>query len=115
MVELIGGRAVLDSLGLLRRGGTVCTSGMLGGEWVIDDFEPVGMIPSARKLTAYHSDDAADASIGRPLLQAVVEQVERGTVDPNIDSVYSLDEIVDAHRRMAAGAATGKLVVLPGR
>jgi NADPH:quinone reductase-like Zn-dependent oxidoreductase len=115
VVDLIGGRAVLDSLRLLGRGGTVCTSGMLGGEWVIDDFEPVGMIPSARKLSAYHSEDAADASVGRPLLQAVVEQVERGTVDPNIDSVYSLDEIVDAHRRMAAGAATGKLVVLPGR
>jgi NADPH:quinone reductase-like Zn-dependent oxidoreductase len=115
VVDLIGGRAVLDSLGLVRRGGTVCNSGMLGGEWVIDDFEPVGMIPSARKLTAYHSDEAADASVGRPLLQAVVEQVERGTVDANIDSVYALAEIADAHRRMAAGAATGKLVVLPGR
>jgi NADPH:quinone reductase-like Zn-dependent oxidoreductase len=114
VVDLIGGRAVLDSLRLLRRGGTVCTSGMLGGEWVIDDFEPVGMIPTARKLTAYQSEDAADASVGRPLLQAVIEQVERGTVDPNIDTVYSLDEIADAHRRMAAGAATGKLVVLAG-
>jgi NADPH:quinone reductase-like Zn-dependent oxidoreductase len=115
VVDLIGGRAVLDSLRLLGRGGTVCTSGMLGGEWVIDDFEPVGMIPSARKLSAYHSEDAADASVGRPLLQAVVEQVERGDVDANIDSVYALAEIAEAHRRMAAGAATGKLVVLPGR
>ena len=44
VVDLIGGRAVLDSLGLVRRGGTVCTSGMLAGEWVIDDFEPVGSI-----------------------------------------------------------------------
>ncbi len=112
IVDLIGGRAVLDSLGLVRRGGTVCTSGMLAGEWVIDDFEPVGSIPSARKLTAYHSDEASDARIGGPLLRAVVEQVESGAVDPGIDTVCSLDEVAAAHRRMAAGEATGKLVVV---
>ena len=93
----------------------MCNSGMLGAEWVIDDFEPLDDIPAGRKLTAYHSSEAADASIGGPLLRAVVEQVERGAVDPGIDTVYRLDEIGDAHRRMAAGAATGKLVVVPGR
>jgi NADPH:quinone reductase-like Zn-dependent oxidoreductase len=115
VVDLIGGRAVLDSLAVVRRGETVCNSGLLGGEWVIDDFEPVAHIPSGRKLTAYQSSEAADARVGGPLLRAVVEQVERGAVDPGIDGVYSLDEIADAHRRMAAGAATGKLVVVPGR
>jgi len=115
VVDLIGGRAVLDSLALVLRGGTVCNSGMLGAEWVIDDFEPLDDIPSGRKLTAYHSSEAADASIGGPLLRAVVGHVERGAVDPGIDTVYGLDEIADAHRRMAAGAATGKLVVVPGR
>jgi NADPH:quinone reductase-like Zn-dependent oxidoreductase len=112
VVDLIGARAVLDSLAVVRRGGTVCNSGLLGGEWVIDDFQPIENIPSGRKLTAYHSDEAGDASIGGPLLRAVVEQVERGEVDPVIDTVYALDEIAEAHRRMAAGAATGKLVVL---
>jgi NADPH:quinone reductase-like Zn-dependent oxidoreductase len=34
-------------------------------------------------------------------------------VAPNIDAVYALEQTVDAHRRMAAGEATGKLVVLP--
>jgi len=115
VVDLIGGRAVLDSLALVLLGGTVCNSGMLGAEWVIDDFEPLDDIPSGRKLTAYHSSEAADASIGGPLLRAVVGHVERGAVDPGIDTVYGLDEIADAHRRMAAGAATGKLVVVPGR
>ena len=82
---------------------------------MIDDFEPIASIPSGRKLTNYQSDEAADASVGGPLLRAVVEQVERGTVDPGIDTVYELGEIAQAHRRMAAGAATGKLVVVTGR
>jgi NADPH:quinone reductase-like Zn-dependent oxidoreductase len=56
-----------------------------------------------------------DAAVGGALLRPVVEQVERGEVDPGIDTVYGLGEIAAAHRRMAAGAATGKLVVLPRR
>ena len=56
-------------------------------------FRALDDIPSGRKLTAYHSSEAADASIGGPLLRAVVEQVERGAVDPGIDTVYRLDEI----------------------
>jgi NADPH:quinone reductase-like Zn-dependent oxidoreductase len=115
VVDLIGGPAVLDSLAVVRDGGTVCSSGLLGGEWVIADFEPIASIPSGRKLTSYQSSGAADASVGGPLLRSVVAEVERGAVDPGIDTVYALDEIAEAHRRMAAGAATGKLVVLPGR
>ena len=69
--------------------------------------------PSGRKLTAFHSNEAHDARVGGPLLRAVVEQVERDEVAPNIDAVYALEQTVDAHRRMAANESTGKLVVLP--
>ncbi|MDX6618827.1 MAG: hypothetical protein QOK36_1213 [Gaiellales bacterium] len=115
VVDLIGGPAVLDSLAVVREGGTVCNSGLLGGAWVLPGFEPIADIPSGRKLTSYQSSTAADARVGGPLLRSVVAAVERGTVDPGIDTVYALDEIAAAHRRMAAGAATGKLVVLPRR
>ncbi len=80
---------------------------------MIEAFEPIAMIPSGRKLTAFHSDEVHDARIGGPLLRAIVAQVERGAVAPNIDTVYTLEQTIDAHRRMAAGEATGKLVVLP--
>jgi NADPH:quinone reductase-like Zn-dependent oxidoreductase len=82
---------------------------------LIPDFEPIAMIPSGRKLTAFHSDSVHDARVSGPLLREVVKQVERGEVAPNIDSVYSLEETIEAHRRMEAGAATGKLVVLTRR
>lgn len=112
-VDLIGGSAVLETLRLLRPGATVCNSGSLSNTWLIPDFEPIAMIPSGRKLTAFHSGDVHDARVGGPLLRAVVKQVERGEVAPNIDTVYSLEQTADAHRRMAADEATGKLVVLP--
>jgi NADPH:quinone reductase-like Zn-dependent oxidoreductase len=71
------------------------------------------MIPSGRKLTVFHSNAVHDARVGGPLLRAVVEQVERGEVAPNIDAVYPLEQTIDAHRRTAASEAIGKLVVLP--
>ena len=110
---LIGGPTVLETLRLLRPGATACNSGTLSDTWVIPDFEPIAMIPSGRKLTAFHSNDVHDARVGGPLLRAVVEEVERGEVAPNIDAVYPLEQTIDAHRRMAANEATGKLVVLP--
>ena len=61
----------------------------------------------------FHSDLVHDAQVGGPLLRAVVEQVERGELSPSIDAVYSLEGTIDAHRRMAADEAMGKLVVLP--
>jgi NADPH:quinone reductase-like Zn-dependent oxidoreductase len=112
-VDLIGGPTVLETLRLLRPGATACNSGSLSNNWIIPDFEPIAMIPSGRKLTVFHSDSAHDARIGGPLLRAVIEQVERGEVSPNIDGVYTLEQTADAHRRMAANEATGKLVVLP--
>jgi NADPH:quinone reductase-like Zn-dependent oxidoreductase len=112
-VDLIGGPAVLETLRLLRPGATACNSGSLSDTWVIPDFEPIAMIPSGRKLTVFHSNDVHDARVGGPLLRAVVKQVERGEVAPNIDAVYTLEQTIDAHRRMAANEATGKLVVLP--
>jgi hypothetical protein len=81
--------------------------------WVIPDFEPIAMIPSGRKLTVFHSNDVHHVRVEGPLLRAVVEQVERGEIAPNIDAVYALDQTIDAHRRMAANEASGKLVVLP--
>ncbi len=112
-VDLIGGTAVLETLRALRPGATACNSGSLSDTWVIPDFEPIAMIPSGRKLTVFHSNEAHDARVGGPLLRDVVERVERGEVAPNIDAVYPLEQTVDAHRRMAADEATGKLVVLP--
>jgi NADPH:quinone reductase-like Zn-dependent oxidoreductase len=112
-VDLIGGPSVLETLRLLRPGATACNSGSLSDSWVIPDFEPIAMIPSGRKLTVFHSDTMHYARVGGPLLRAVVERVERGEVTPNIDAVYTLEETIDAHRRMAANEATGKLVVLP--
>ena len=86
-------------------------SGSLSG-WAIPDFEPIAMIPSGTRLTAFHSDHLKGSS-GAAVLQRIIRQVEAGVYRPNIDRVFPLDDIVAAHQYMENNQAAGKLVVLP--
>ncbi|MFI6655423.1 zinc-binding dehydrogenase [Streptomyces sp. NPDC050523] len=110
VLDLVGANTAVDSLRLVRRGGTVCVSGSLSG-WVIPDFEPIAMIPSGTGLTAFHSDDLKGGA-GAAVLQRIVREVEAGLHRPNVDRVFGLDEIVAAHRYMENDEATGKLVLI---
>ena len=111
VLDLVGASTAVDSLRLVRRGGTVCVAGSLSG-WVIPDFEPVAMIASGTKLTAFHSNDIK-GSAGAALLQQVIREVEAGVYRPNIDRVFGLADIVAAHRYMENNQAMGKLVAVP--
>jgi NADPH:quinone reductase-like Zn-dependent oxidoreductase len=111
VLDLVGTSTAVDSLHLVRRSGTVCVSGSLSG-WLIPDFEPIAMIPSGTKLTAFHSDNLK-GNAGRTVLQRIVHEIEAGVYRPNLDRVFDLDEIVAAHHYMENNQATGKLVVVP--
>ncbi len=109
VLDLVGASTVPDSLRLVRRGGTVCVAGSLSG-WLIPDFEPIAMIPSGSRLTAFHSKNLAGNAA---VLQQIVDETEAGTYRPNIHRAFPLDEVVAAHHYMEANHSTGKLVLLP--
>ena len=109
VLDLVGASTTVDSLRLVRRGGTVCVSGSLSG-WLIGDFEPIAMIPSGTRLTSFHSNDFTGAT---SVLQRVVDEVEAGVYLPNVDRVFALDDVVAAHRYMEDNNATGKVVLVP--
>ena len=110
VLDLVGASTAVDSLQLVRRGGTVCVAGSLSG-WLIPNLEPIAMIPSGTKLTAFHSD-TLKGSAGTGVLQRIVHEVEACAYHPNIDRVVGLDDLPSAHRYMEDNQATGKLVML---
>jgi len=110
VIDLVGGPALIDTVRTAARGGTVCNTGILGGTWIIKEFEPLEDIPSGVKLTTFGSSTIVPAEGGRAL-QRIADDVAAGRFDANVDRVFTLDEIVDAHRYMEANHATGKLVV----
>jgi NADPH:quinone reductase-like Zn-dependent oxidoreductase len=111
ILDLVGASTLVDSLRLVRRGGTVCMTGSLSG-WAVPGFEPIAMVPPGTRLTAFHSDHLKGAA-GTPVLQRIIRQVEAGACRPNIDRVFGLDDIAAAHQYMEDNHAAGKLVLLP--
>lgn len=108
VLELIGTRTLKDSLKCIKPGGIVCMTGILGGEWTMKEFTPMGDIPSLGRLTVYMGG-AED--LDKESLQEFIDAVERGDITVPIDRIFKLDQIVEAHRYMESNQAKGKIVV----
>lgn len=108
VLELIGIKTLKDSLKCIKRRGIVCMTGILGGEWTLREFTPMGDIPSLGRLTVYMGDAA---NLKKDLLQDFIDAVTDGDITLNIDKVFHLDQIVEAHAYMESNSAKGKLVV----
>lgn len=107
-LELVGTPTLPDTLRATRVGGVVCFAGMLSNEWTVPDFYPIGYLPRGVRLSAY-GGDASD--LPAEVLQEFLDAVADGSAVVPVDRVYPFDRIVEAHTRMEAGEATGKIVV----
>lgn len=108
VLELIGTQTLKDSLKCLAPKGMVCMTGILGNEWTMKEFTPMGDIPSLGRLTVYMGESK---NLSKELLQEFIDEVERGTITLNIDKVYSIDQVAEAHQYMEDNKAKGKIVV----
>ena len=114
VVDLIGNSALRDSLACLERDGRVCQVGFLGGLGPVENFVPLFDLPTGVQLSLYASALVL-GSTAYPLaevpLDAIFEQVVAGKLHGEPARVFSIDEIVEAHRVLEAGTAGGKMVV----
>lgn len=108
VLELIGTRTLKDSLKCIAPKGMVCMTGILGSEWTMKEFTPMGDIPSLGRLTVYMGESK---NLSKELLQEFIDEVEEGSIKLNIDKVFRLDEVAKAHQYMEDNKAKGKLVV----
>ena len=108
VLELIGTRTLKDSLKCIKPKGVVCMTGILGNEWTMKDFTPMGDIPSLGRLTVYMGEAG---NLQKELLQEFIDGVEDGTIKINIDKIFRLDQIVEAHQYMESNQAKGKIVI----
>ncbi len=108
VLELIGTTTLLDSLAATVQGGIVCMTGMVGDSWEFERFSPMGAIPTAVSLTTYSG--GAEDFMATPL-QDFIDDVEKGRAKAPIGKVFTIDEIVEAHRTMEENKAGGKIVI----
>jgi NADPH:quinone reductase len=114
VLDLVGNSTILDSLDMLRRGGTACLAGWLGGLDPIGDFNPLLRMASGVNWNFFGS--FVFGNPGFPLsdvpLKDIARQVAEGKLDAKPSRVFSFDEIHEAHRVMEAGEASGKMIVV---
>ena len=108
VLELVGTRTLKDSLKCIKPGGMVCITGILGSEWTMKEFTPMGDIPSLGRLTVYMGEAG---NLQKESLQEFIDAVESGDIGLPIDRTFKLNEIVEAHKYMESNQAKGKIVV----
>lgn len=122
-IDMLGTASIAETMKCVHDFGLVCLTGLLRDQTRSiesghredrseDVFpHPMELIPPTKRLTVGGVDGTARTAA---LMQEWVDGLSSGRFRMPIDSIFSLDEIQDAHRRRADPAAFGKVVVLVG-
>lgn len=106
ILELIGPKTLKDSCRHTTEGGIVCAIGLLGGKWYMDDdFSPIDDLPRNGYLTSAYSGNVSPS-----LMQELLDYIRERAVDIAPERVYTLDQVVDAHRYLESSHSFGKVV-----
>jgi NADPH:quinone reductase len=108
ILELVGTVTLKDSLSLLGEKGVLCMAGLLGNEWVLDQFEPMIDIPSGRYFTQFDSG----VNFKKTLLTDLFQHIDQHQIEVPIAKVFTLEEISQAHLLMESNSANGKIVIV---
>jgi NADPH:quinone reductase-like Zn-dependent oxidoreductase len=108
VLELIGVTTLKDSLKCIAKKGVVCMTGILGNSWTMNDFTPMGDVPSLGRLTVYMGESG---NLDEEKLQDFLIALENKEIEIKIDHVFKLNQVGEAHSLMESNQAKGKLVV----
>lgn len=102
VVDHVGPDTWSGSVACLRKGGRIVTCGGTSGHEITFDVRHL----------FFKSLSFLGSTMGTPEeLKTVLGHIEAGRLRPVIDSVFPLEKIADAHRRVAERAVFGKVVV----
>ena len=106
-LDLVGPRNLKDTLTAVEKGALVCNTGILGGVYSLNGFDPIKDIPNGVYLTGFFSNYPT---------QAIVDDIFRFLNDkkliPISGKVFDFDRIRDAVTAQDEGSVNGKIVVL---
>ena len=107
ILELVGPAVMKDSMKHLARGGILCNTGLLGGKWDLEGFEPIGDLAEDAYLTSFYSGNVHEEHLSE--LFAYIRQYK---VPVRPERVFTLSDTAEAHRWLEGRDGFGKAVVL---
>jgi NADPH:quinone reductase-like Zn-dependent oxidoreductase len=105
-LELVGPSVIRDTLKSVDKGAIVCETGILGGVYSLDDFDPIKEIPNGVYLTGFFSNFPTEE-----IMQNIFEFLDKNNLKPDIGKIYNFEDITQACIDMDNKKINGKIVV----
>ena len=105
-LELVGPKTLRDTLRCVDRGGIVCNTGILGGVFYLNGFDPIKEIPNGVCLTGFFSNDPDSRTIAQ-----MMDFIRQHDILPPVGAVYPFAKIREACMALDGGKVNGKIVV----
>ncbi len=106
-LDLIGPRNLKDTLTAVDKGGIVCQTGLLGGVYALNGFDPIKDIPNGVYLTGFFSNYPT-----QQVIDEIFAFLKEKELVPVSGEVFRFDHIRDAVEVQDAGKVNGKIVVV---
>lgn len=108
VLDLIGPAAIQDTLQHMTEDSIVCITGLLGGVWTMNNFDPLEDLPANSYLTSVESKNVSEKK-----MNDLLKYIQKNHVNVKPEKVFSLDQIQEAHAYLESSKSFGKVVVLP--
>ena len=105
-LDLIGPRNLKDTLTAVEKGGIVCQTGILGGVYALNGFDPIKDIPNGVYLTGFFSNYPT-----QQIMDEIFAFLNKKDLVPVCGQVYNFENIRDAVAAQDEGKVNGKIVV----
>ncbi len=105
-LELVGPRTLRDTLRTVEPGGIVCNTGVLGGVYALNGFDPIKEIPNGVYLTEFFSNYPTQAS-----MDALFAFIKLHHLEPCIGQTFAFSDVQSACIALDSGKVNGKIVV----
>ena len=105
-LDLVGPKSLKDSLTTVEKGAIVCNTGILGGVYELNNFDPIKDIPNGVYLTCFFSNYPT-----QQIIDDIFNFINNKNIIPNFVNVFDFKNIKDAITAQDTGTVNGKIVV----
>ena len=105
-LDLVGPRFLKDTLTAVEKGGVVCNTGILGGVFTLNGFDPIKDIPNGVYLTGFFSNYPT-----QEVLNEIFSFLGERRLVPRYGAKFAFEDIRDACVALDSGRVNGKIVI----
>lgn len=105
-LELVGPKTLCDTLRCVEKGGIVCHTGILGGMFTLNGFDPIKAIPNGVYLTGFHSNWPTQKAV-----DDIFAFLAEHRLTPCLGRCFAFSHIREACLALDSGTVNGKIVV----